>query len=124
MSDYFKTDINFEANAKGDIDRISGLANLKKRLNRRLITTKGSLIGRPNYGVGIKKYQNKINDLATKRKIFSDIVEQFEQDDGVNKVLSVSVENDPINSSMVVISVSVEAVGIGVEKLQFNISRF
>lgn len=124
MSDIFKTDLNFEVTAKGDIDRISGELNLKKALYRRLITTKGSLIGRPEYGVGIKNYLNAVNSQSTQRKLANAIQEEFEKDDRVIKVLGVNIRKDMTKPDVVNVSVRVLSKVSGEELFNFSISEY
>lgn len=124
MSDVYKTDLNFEVTAKGDIDRISGLLNLKKALYHRLITTKGSLIGRPDYGVGIKNYLNAVNSQSTQRKLANAIQEEFEKDERVSKVLGVNIKKDISQPDVVSVSVRVLATVSGEELFNFSISEY
>jgi hypothetical protein len=113
----FKGD--FQVTATGDIDAISGLENIKQALMHRLITSPATLIHRPNYGVGIKDYQNAPATLATKRKLALRIQEQFEQDDRVEQVLGVSVEFDAVNPSKTLIIVRVKVSGYDEEQMSF-----
>jgi phage baseplate assembly protein W len=71
INDAMKTDIAFVGGyvrtQSGDLDRITGLANLKNALYHRLVTTPGTLVHRPEYGVGILNYQgapSSITDAA------------------------------------------------------------
>lgn len=84
---------DFVVSAAGDLETATGLENLKDALFRRLVTTPGSLIHRPNYGVGIKAFQNSINSVETQRQIAGRIQEQYERDPRVEKVLGVSIRN-------------------------------
>lgn len=120
MSDFYKTDLNFDKTASGDIDTISGVENVKKRLYRRLITSKATLINRNTYGVGIKNYLNTINNLTTQRKLFLEIVEQFEKDESVSKVLGVSISKGTDSSEYLFINVSLELVGKIEQNFQFS----
>lgn len=45
--------------ATGDLQFIDGLQNLKEAIYRRILTTPGEVIHRPNYGVGLRRYLNK-----------------------------------------------------------------
>ena len=119
MSEFYKTDINFSSTPTGDIDRISGVPAVKKRLWRRLITTKGSYPNRPNFGVGIKLFLNSINKIDTQRKLFLEIVEQFEKDEAVSKVLGVSTSKGE-SPDEIFIHVSVELVGKIQQNFQFS----
>lgn len=121
IADLYKTDWSFEVNATGDIDRISGVANLKKAIERRIITTPGSLVHRPGFGVGLKNFQNSPTSLSKKRKLATLIKEQCEQDSRVEKVLGVSISEDSTNTAMTLIVVRVEAVGLGEQTFEYKV---
>lgn len=115
MSDFYKTDIaftdSFVATATGDLELISGLANLKEALLRRLTTQPGTIIHRPNYGVGIQSFMNMSNSIDTKRRIAMKIQEQFEKDDRVESVTGVGINFSDENPEKVEIVVRIKAVG-------------
>jgi phage baseplate assembly protein W len=110
---------DFIVSATGDIDLISGLENIKQALFDRLMTSPATLIHRPNYGVGIKDYQNAPATLATKRKLALRIQEQFEQDDRVEKVTAVSINFDAQDPSKTVIIVKVKVQGYDESPMNF-----
>ena len=68
-----------------------GVVNLKQALFNRLITVQGSLVHRPTYGVGVKRWQNDIGSLARQRELANTIKEQFEQDERVEELRSVRI---------------------------------
>lgn len=103
-SDYILT-------STGDLDTLSGLENVKNALFHRLITSPGSLIHRPNYGVGIKDYQNAPNSIEIQRQLALRIQEQFEQDPRVEKVLGVSLNYEDLSPEFVEIIVRVRITG-------------
>ena len=103
-SDYILT-------ATGDLDTLSGLENIKNALFHRLITSPGSLIHRPNYGVGIKDFQGAPNSIELQRQLALRIQEQFEQDPRVVKVLGVSLNYEDLTPDMVEIIVRVRITG-------------
>lgn len=94
----------------GDILTVSGLENLKIALLHRLVTLKGSLIHRPEYGVGIQKWQNALNTIDNQRTIAAAIVENFERDPRVVSVQSVEIASNE-DPSLVKINVKVIVVG-------------
>jgi len=49
---------DFEKAPHGDIALIVGKPNLHSALLRRIVTEKGAVIHRPNYGCGLGKFQN------------------------------------------------------------------
>ena len=117
VEENLKKDIAFKSDLvlgpTGDLDTIQGLDNLKEALMRRLITTPGSLIHRPTYGVGIKAYQNAPNTTANQRKLALSIMDQFKEDPRVEAVTSVSVEYKDSTPEIVQVKVSVKVVGYG-----------
>ena len=80
---------DYDVTDSGDLDTIEGLENLKQALFQRLVTYPGSLIHRPNYGVGIKRFLNSISSLANQRELFTIIQEQFALDPRVEEVTGV-----------------------------------
>jgi hypothetical protein len=111
---------DLKKSATGDLDKLSGLANVEAALFHRLITEPGTLIHRPNYGVGIKQYQNGPNTLSSQRQLALRIQEQFIQDDRVEAVLGVSVKSEDTSPHKVILTVRVKIVGYGEAALQFT----
>jgi len=103
----------------GDLASISGLENIRQALLRRLVTEPGSIVHRPDYGVGIKRFQNAPATMATKSALALKIDEQFARDFRVEKVLGVSFQSDDYQPHRVTISVRVKLVGYGEAKMQF-----
>lgn len=81
---------DFDRAQNGDVELIKGINNLKQALHHRLITVKGSLVHRPDYGIGIQQYQNRVARLDTQKEIASEIRRQFPLDPRVQSVDSVS----------------------------------
>jgi phage baseplate assembly protein W len=121
--DTYKKDLAFKNDyvktATGDLDTIEGISNVTQALFARLITIKGTLVHRPDYGVGIKNYQNSISSLDTQRKIASEINEQFLRDPRVEKVVGVSINYRDKTPENVEISVKVKLIGYGDTTLSF-----
>lgn len=117
VEEFLKTDISFKSDfintASGDLDIIAGIDNVKEALFRRLLTTPGTIIHRPNYGVNIKKYQNALNNIDTQRQLALSIQEQFTQDERVESVNGVSVKFNDRTPDTVEILVRVTVVGYG-----------
>lgn len=103
----------------GDLDTITGLANLKEALFRRLVTTPGAIFHRPTYGVGIQRFQNAIGYLETKREIALLIQEQFEADPRVEKVTGVTINSDDESPERTEILVRVKPIGRDEATLDF-----
>lgn len=119
----FKTDIYFRgdmrATAGGDLMLISGLANLKQALFNRLITVPGTLVGLPNYGVGIRQYQNAPNSFTLQQKLAALIEEQFLQDPRVMRVTSVAISSGDTTPQLAKIAVNIVPVGYTEQQMVF-----
>lgn len=102
---------DYVLSATGDLDTISGLENVKNALFHRLITSPGSLIHRPDYGVGISDFQNAPNSIELQRQLALRIQEQFEQDPRVDKVLGVSLTSEDSTPEKVSIIVRIRITG-------------
>lgn len=117
IEEFLRTDLVHKSDlgktATGDLDTISGLANVKMAIIHRILTEPGSLIHRPNYGVGIKQFQNAPNSLALQRQLALRIEEQLLQDPRVESVEGVRITTDDENPSLVVLIVRVNIVGYG-----------
>lgn len=105
--------------ADGDLQAVAGLSNIKQALYNRLITYPGSLIHRPEYGVGIKDFQNAINNLANQRNLALRIEEQFKRDLRVQDVLNVRFSVDDNDPTRLNVYVKVVLAGLGEQDLQF-----
>jgi len=105
---------DFVRTASGDIETISGLENIKQAIFRRIMTSKGTIVHRPNYGVGLKSYQNATISLATKRKIALEIEEQLAEDPRIDSVISVSIDAESDSQpELFNLKLSVKLVGYG-----------
>lgn len=125
ITDSLKTDIAFvdgdmTLTASGDLGTISGLANLKAALFRRLITTPGSLVHRPQYGVGVGQFQNSLSSFAKQQQLAALIQEQFEQDPRVQEVSSVGIDASDTSPNLTTIKVSVKPVGYSEQTMIFQ----
>lgn len=105
--------------SSGDLDTVRGLSNLKQALYHRLITRKGTLIHRPDYGVGIKDYQNAVGSITTFRKLAAAIDEQFRQDFRVLNVTNVAIEQNKDNSQLFKVVVTIQTAGYAELPLTF-----
>jgi phage baseplate assembly protein W len=109
---------DFILTPSGDLETSIGLQNLKEALYRRLLTTPGSLIHRPDYGVGIKNWQNGLNSIARQRELANRISSQFQEDPRIESVSAVEVlPND--NPSLLQLKVKVKVRGYGESQLTF-----
>jgi phage baseplate assembly protein W len=95
----------------GAFEVISGLENLRLALFHRLMTVPGSLIHRPDYGVGIKQFQNAPNTLVNQEQIANRIYDNFIRDSRVEKVLGVQINSEDGTPETLKISVRFKIVG-------------
>ena len=91
IEEAMKSDVAMFVTSSGDLGRITGLDNLRKALFRRLVTVPGSLVHRPDYGVGIKRYQNAPTTFSMQAKIASEIRAQFEKEPRIQSVTGISI---------------------------------
>mgnify|MGYP006921292518 CR=1 FL=1 len=105
---------------QGDIDTIEGLENMKAALFRRLVTQPGAILHRPDYGVGVKSWQNAIATISQQRALAVRIQEQFLRDSRVEKVNSISIDAEDATPHKIKLIVSVRVVGYGDEEFTFT----
>jgi len=106
---YFSED--FEPSKNGDLLTITGKENLSQALFHRLITSKGSLVHRPDYGVGIKDFEGGISSLASQRELALRIKDNFEQEPRIKEVTGLKFNQDDVNPSQFTVIVKYEAIG-------------
>lgn len=104
---------DFEQSSSGDLQTIFGEQNVKARLTRRTITQPGTLVHRPGFGVGLKRFLNSLNSLDNQRELANRIKVQWEQDESVDEVIGVKVEKTDDNPERLTISVRANLVGVG-----------
>jgi hypothetical protein len=102
---------DYQATPSGDLATDSGQTNLQNALFRRLITSPGAIIHRPNYGVGVKDFQNKAATLPNQRELARRINEQFLQDARVKSVDSVQMVPNLERPEMTTVTVKLTPVG-------------
>lgn len=111
---------DLQVTSGGDLQTISGLANLKIALFHRLMTVPGTLLHRPLYGVGITMYQNAPVSYGLQQKLASIIQEQFMQDPRVQDVSSVSVSATDTDSATTRIKIFITPVGYSEQEMIFT----
>jgi len=117
---YHKTASGGAIEADGDLQSVSGLANIKEALLRRLVTSPGSLAHRPNYGVGIIRYHNSLSSVQQQRQMAVRIKEQFELDTRVEEVTVFKFEVDDNTPALTTISITLRIKGFEEQQLEFN----
>lgn len=80
-------------NADGDYAFDDGITNLKKRIYRRLLTSKGKFAALPDYGVGVPGKLKKLGTAAVRLQLAAEAEKQIAQEPDVLGV-KVRVEND------------------------------
>lgn len=97
IDDFYKIDLlhngDFVAAPNGDFSLAKGSVNLRQALFHRLITNQGTLVHRPQFGVGVKNFQNKTGSISKQKELAAIIREQFEQDERVEELVSVKIKN-------------------------------
>lgn len=113
-------DTDLVLTATGDLSTLSGLDNVKAAILRRIITTPGEIVHRPNYGVGIEDFQNAPSTRATHRQLALRIEEQLKEDPRVEAVEEVAVQEEADHPEMLKIAVRVKVKGYGDVSLTFH----
>ncbi len=103
----------------GDLETESGIENVENAIFRRIITEKGSIAHLPNYGIGIKSYQNAPTSLQNQRRLALDIEEQIPQDPRVIELLGVEIQTDDLKPEKLIIIARIDLVGLGEQTLTF-----
>ena len=111
--DYIRT-------ASGDRETITGLENYGEALFRRLMTKPGALIHRPDYGVGIKRFQGAVSGLSKQRELANLIQEQFLRDPRTESVKGILFKIDESRPDMTYIIVRVKPVGYDEVAMKFE----
>lgn len=123
MADIYLTDIahrgDLVVTPAGDLETSEGLENLRQALFHRLVTQPGTLLHRPNFGVGIKSFQNAISSLANQSEIFSRIQEQYAQDPRVEAVTGIIFKVNAAQPERTEILVRVKPIGLDELQMKF-----
>jgi len=122
IEEIYLTDYNFKEDysiSNGDIELISGLEKIKEGLFRRLITKKGSMAYRPQYGVGIEQYRNAPATLSQRRKLANEVNENFKRDPHVKKIKYLEIQYEDDTPETMVIILNVELIGLGEQTIKF-----
>lgn len=123
LNDALLRDLKFEngdlVRDDGDLATVDGIENVRQALLRRLLTMPGSLIHRPQYGVGIGQFQGSLQSFATQQQLALRIQEQFAREDRVESVDRVVVSVNDEQPDMTRVLVTVKIVGYGDRVLEF-----
>ena len=113
---------DYKLTPTGDVDVITGIANLKNRLFHRLVTSPGGFIHLPDFGVGIKDFQNAPLTLSNQIKLAQRIENQFLQDEDVLEVLGTSFETFDDQPAKTIVKTRVDVRGF--EDVTFEFTPF
>jgi phage baseplate assembly protein W len=97
----------------GDLATLAGLANIKAAVLRRIMTTKGSVVHRPDYGCNLKALQNSPVTLAVKEKFAQELVDQFKNESRIEAITQVSFFNEDKSPEQLRIVVKFKVAGYG-----------
>lgn len=103
---------DYEKSATGDVKLIDGLQNLKEAIYRRILTTPGEVVHRPNYGVGLKRYTNRPSNIYNQQELSNAIRLNVLNEQRIERVNSISCQ---WVDNIVHINISVVAYGRSVE---------
>lgn len=93
---------------RGDYAFDQGIVNLKKRILRRLVTSKGRFTHLPNYGVGLIDNLKRLSRQGARRELAEEARSQISEEPEVEGV-SVTVDNDPAEPSLLRMRVRVRS---------------
>lgn len=115
LNDILKVDIahvgGLVVTSSADIGTIEGLANYKRAIFHRLITVPGSYVHRPDYGIGIRTYQNGLSSFSKQQKLATLIRDQIALDARTDNVGTIAIIANDENPQLTVIQISVTPKG-------------
>ena len=121
LRDLNRTEGDYKASVSGDIESVTGMKNLEQSLLHRLITMPGTLIHRPDYGIGIQLWQNGPLTFEKKRQLAVRIDEQYRRDPRVVRIRQISIQGMPGDEFGIIVSVKLDAVALGTASFDFAI---
>lgn len=123
---HFKRDLLFQEDldltVTGDLSQVEGIENLRQAIYNRLVTVAGTIANRPNYGIGIKRFQNRLSTLDGRRQLMLSIQEQFESDDRIEEVTGLAIDQDQDRPDQFTIRLTIRPVAL--EPLDFTFRPF
>lgn len=102
----------FPIDATGDYAFDDGLAQVKKRIIRRLMTRPGTFPSAPEYGVGIPSYGKQLGSLAIRQRIAAEAQKQISAEPEVADA-SINLVTDPANPNVTILRIRVRLNGSG-----------
>lgn len=119
----FRFGDDFDITPQGDLGLVTGVDNIRQALLSRLLTTKGTLVHRPEYGVGIKNFLGAPLSFDTQRQLATQMEAQFLQDLRVTGINTIQIQENENNPFSVTIWANVEIEGQGEANLEFEIGE-
>lgn len=118
LEDFLKTDLRYSdgdvvPSTGGDYLTVSLEANVKQAVFNRLITVRGTLAHRPQYGVGLPLFLNQPFSLQTKRELAREIKQNLELDPRIEEVTSVGIDELGDGSGKIDLRVEYRIKGLG-----------
>ena len=112
----FKEDLSFTqgdfkpTNTK-DVERVHGLDNLRQAVLNRLLTVPGTIPLKPAYGIGLKRWQGRLDTLTAREEIMREMLEQFSSDERIDEVQSLRIVRSDSNPGQFTVEIKILAVG-------------
>jgi phage baseplate assembly protein W len=118
LEDFLKTDLSLAGGdlqpaTGGDFLTVSLEENVKQAVFNRIITVPGTLLHRPNYGVGLPAFLNEPLSMQKKKDLARTIKQNVERDPRIEEVTAVSIQEVGEGTGVVDLSVSYKIVGYG-----------
>lgn len=105
---------DFVLDAQGDLDTISGRPNVIDAIFRRIVTRKGALIHRPEYGAGLGDYQGLPNSIDNQLRLLEDIKQNLSRDERIVSIKNISINIEDDTPSKMTIILQADILGLGV----------
>jgi len=114
-ADILGTDIYFDGDVAvtpaGDYRLVSERENLRRAILRRFLTRPGEYRMRPTYGVGVLDFIKKPATSSRIAELKTRIIQNLEQEQRIDRVVSVEVSPLPNDAPGIVVKVVVESKG-------------
>lgn len=113
-----KTDLKLERGdldgaAGGDYRSVSLEENMKQAVFNRIITRRGTLLHRPDYGAGLLDFLNTPMTLQRKREMARAIKENVELDPRIQEVSTIAIQEATDGSGRVTLEINYIIQGYG-----------
>jgi hypothetical protein len=99
----------YPVGSDGDYAFDEGLANLRKRIFRRLITRPGAFVSLPGYGVGVPQYGKRLGTVAVRQQVAAESERQIGLEPDVRGV-TVELVTSPTEPSLTILIARVATI--------------